>query len=554
MASIVARCRDLLASRWALPAICALALALRVGHLVALRSTLWFDNLDLDPRYFDEWGKTIAAGDWLGDRMFFVDPLYPYFLGALYSVFGHSLLAVRLVHLALGVGTVYLTAQIGRKLATPAIGNGAALIYAVYRPAIFNELEIEKTALATFLLALAILCALSERRRSHLFAGLALGTAALCRTNVALLCLPVGLYIARTAETWRPRSAALFALGFALMLAPVVARNRYVGGEWALVTSGGQNLYIGNNPYNTSGGYASLPFIRSFPLYEEHDFAAVAEARTGRRMSPGEVSGYWRGQAIAHLRARSGFAAQMLLRKAALVLNDYEVPDNQDMYFVARYSPVLRLPLPTLGWVLPLAALGLIAQRRSRPALFIAALWAIYTATTVVFFVLARYRIPMVPFLAVLAAFGIAWLAQGRPPWRKAAVAAAVALGLAAFSFRELPFHDRTVNTGLSWHNLGVLQARVGKDADALVSYQKAAQLLPGNAEVFAKLGAQALALGRLDIAEQAFEHCVRIDASLAVAWEALGTIYVQTGRPDQAQRAYDRAATAGSDHKAVRP
>ena len=41
----------------------------------------WFDHLVVDPEYYDAWARQIAAGDWLGDRAFYMDPLYPYVLG-----------------------------------------------------------------------------------------------------------------------------------------------------------------------------------------------------------------------------------------------------------------------------------------------------------------------------------------------------------------------------------------------------------------------------------------------------------------------------------------
>ena len=76
-------------------------------------------ELDLDPRYFDQWGVRIASGDWLGDRVFFVDPLYPYVLGVTYRLFGHDLLLVRLIQVAFDVGTVLLVAELGRRVAGP---------------------------------------------------------------------------------------------------------------------------------------------------------------------------------------------------------------------------------------------------------------------------------------------------------------------------------------------------------------------------------------------------------------------------------------------------
>ena len=121
-----------------------LALCIQLAHLAALSHTLWFDNLDLDPRYFDQWGQRIAAGDWLGDDTFFVDPLYPYVLGGLYALFGHDLWIVRLVQVGADVATVYLTARIGTAVASKAVGHLAALAYALYAPAVMAAGEIEK--------------------------------------------------------------------------------------------------------------------------------------------------------------------------------------------------------------------------------------------------------------------------------------------------------------------------------------------------------------------------------------------------------------------------
>ena len=84
------RLRNIVCSRWFLPAVLVLAAILRVVHLIELRSTVYFENLDLDPASFDLWGQRIAGGEIVGERPFFVDPLYPYFLGGTYAVVGHS--------------------------------------------------------------------------------------------------------------------------------------------------------------------------------------------------------------------------------------------------------------------------------------------------------------------------------------------------------------------------------------------------------------------------------------------------------------------------------
>ena len=112
------------------------------------------------------------------------------------------------------------------------------------------------------------------------------------------------------------------------------------------------------------------------------------------------------------MRSDPGFAAQMMWRKLELMLNNYEVPDNQDYYFLARYSPVLRLTSLSFGWLLPLAALGMLSSWRRQESRLIAAVLLIYTAAVVAFFVAGRFRLPAVPFLVVYAALGIGWLVQ----------------------------------------------------------------------------------------------------------------------------------------------
>ncbi|MBT4138505.1 MAG: hypothetical protein HOE48_11355, partial [Candidatus Latescibacteria bacterium] len=44
-----------------------------------------------DARVFDDWGRRIAAGDWLGRaEVFDLPPLYAYALGVFYTVFGYA--------------------------------------------------------------------------------------------------------------------------------------------------------------------------------------------------------------------------------------------------------------------------------------------------------------------------------------------------------------------------------------------------------------------------------------------------------------------------------
>ena len=55
-----------------------------------------------DARGYDQWAQRLAGGDWIGTDVFYQAPLYPYFLGVVYAIAGHDLLAVRIVQALVG--------------------------------------------------------------------------------------------------------------------------------------------------------------------------------------------------------------------------------------------------------------------------------------------------------------------------------------------------------------------------------------------------------------------------------------------------------------------
>ena len=73
------------------------ALGLRLIYLWQIHDAPFFDLVIGDAKSYDLWAQRIATGQWLGQEVFYQAPLYPYFMGVWYWVFGHSLLAVRII-------------------------------------------------------------------------------------------------------------------------------------------------------------------------------------------------------------------------------------------------------------------------------------------------------------------------------------------------------------------------------------------------------------------------------------------------------------------------
>jgi hypothetical protein len=231
----------------------------RLVYIWQIRESPFFDVLMGDARRYDAWAREIASGDWIGQDVFYQAPLYPYFLGSLYAIAGHSLLMVRVCQAVIGTDSVRVAGTRGSPSLFGAGWVDRGLGLALYAPAIFSDGLLQKTVLDLFFVCLVlwIISTLVDEpaRRSRWFwLGVALGGLALTRENAlaivgAILLLPPGRSQSAHPQRLLARRCARARPGRSCFL-PVAARNRIVGGEWHLTTSQlGPNLYIGNNPH-----------------------------------------------------------------------------------------------------------------------------------------------------------------------------------------------------------------------------------------------------------------------------------------------------------------
>jgi tetratricopeptide (TPR) repeat protein len=536
--------------RAALGIVLLVAAALRLAHWAAVRDQPFFARLAMDSQEYDRWARVIAAGDWLGHEPFFQAPLYPYLVAAVYRVAGASTDAVYLLQIAAALaGLVALSRAADRSLGAPH-GVVAAALGAVYGPFLFHDVQLLKESLAVTVVCFLLWALVAARERATapawLGAGALLGVLALLREN-ALLLVPFLLVLAwRRSETKRSAvRLAAFLLGVVLPLAPVAARNAALGGGLLPTTwQGGVNFWIGNNP-EADGTYRPLVPGKQVPAFERAEPRRIAEAAAGRRLSGSEVSRFWLHRALDWARRHPIDFLRLQIAKAGLYLSWYEWPDAVDYYWTRSISPVLRLPLAEFGSVSLLAAVGLWLARRRLAALAPVLLFELgWALSTIAFFLFARYRLPAVPGLLVLAAAPV--VAVGRS-WRdgRRALAAAGALGLAAawaaphlqgyrprtelVEFNLGRLAQEAGDTGaaerhyeqalaaapddfLAAMNLGTLAARRGDLARALPLLERAVAIEPGSDDAHANLGAAKLAAGDLAGARVELGRALELD------------------------------------------
>jgi tetratricopeptide (TPR) repeat protein len=544
---------------WVLFSIVALAFLIRLAYVFQIRESPFFDVLIGDARQYDAWAGEIAAGDWKGHGVFYQAPLYPYFLGSMYATIGRNLIYVRICQAAIGAAACGLLALAARRVVSEAAGVIAGIGLAMYAPAIFFDGLLQKSTLDVFFVSL-VLWATSlvihepERRSRWLALGTALGALSLTRENALILGGPILIWGVWRAHTRRRLATALaFIVGLLLVLSPVAVRNRLVGGEWHLTTSQfGSNFYLGNNP-SADGTVSPLRQGRGTAEYERQDATELAQAAVGRTLTAGEVSIFWTNQALSFIRANPLTWLKLEARKALLLLNRAELVDTDSQDSYEEVSPLLYAAawVGHFGVLVPLAAFGMLIGWRERRLWLFYAMSAAYALSILLFYVSARYRLPLVPFLILFAASGMCSLSNFMRlrQVRKAGVAAAV---IAIAVLANWPLWSAESMRAVTENNLGNALQIDGRLRDAEVHYRRAIELRPDYTPAYINLGTLQSAQGRTEDALASYKQASMLEAVDVDLDAKIGNALLKAGKPAEAAMHFERALSAGRESPEV--
>lgn len=544
-----------------LVALFGVAFGLRAWVAAELGRTALYQVPQLDQSEFLIWAQGLMERGFSWPALPTKGPGYPIFLAALLRATGESLAAVRLVQAALGGATAVLTALLAGRVygPLPALLAGAAV--ALYGPLVYVDTALLAEGLFVFLLLAALLAYRPLSRSATLavpsrpwpravLVGVLIGAAVLVRATAVAL-LPAlalatlvdpawgGRYGWRSARRWAI-AAVVVAAGLALVLPIGRSMRQATGSSVVLQGYGGLNLYMGNDPAGDG-----VPSARVGAGWDRLD----QEAADAGCVTAAEQDRYYvdkAGRAIAD--DPIGWLG-LLAEKALWLIQADEIRDSHAYAFFRARSRALSL-LPGFGLLFPFAVWGLVvAIRRRQVPLSWAIHLAIFAATCIGIIVASRYRLPMIPLLAIFAGLGLADVAGAIRSGEQRQVLAAVAVALAAFLAGHARAHEPSRNLAEEWAMSGHAELERGELEAARRAFDKALAADPESVLALHGEGRRLLAEGRLAEGRAALEEAIRLNPSYARAHADLGAALAASGRSGEAIAAYRRSLELRPDY-----
>lgn len=434
-----------------------------------------------------------------------------------------------------------LTMRVWRRSGAAAL---AALLFGM-NPVVqhFAADPLDLTLAMTFMLGgiLAGLRALTGEvvdRVALVCAALLLTSAMLARPQMLLL-LPVllGLMLAR-AEGRRLLHWAL--LPMVVLAALMGLANVQISGDFRILPwQGAYNLWAANGP-DANGRYFTQR--EKIAVYVEGSNPARVESeRLYQRDNPGaptdyaSMSRYWHQRTVDYVLSTPKAWLRLVASKAWYLLNNFEQYDIKTYDFHKARSPWLRYNPLGWSWLLAAAVAALVMHSHNRVARTIVLYALAYGSGLLLSYVSARFRLPLVPLLAVLAG-GVLARVERRIMWR-GALSAALVLAVS----RQAMAPGEAERTFLQDHLLSARAAlTLGFYDEALSDVRQALAIAPRDAtarELLCVTSFNAWLRAAQFQTQGPLAQCSDAVAISPVAQRAMGILYWRQGRAHAARK-----------------
>jgi tetratricopeptide (TPR) repeat protein len=565
-------------SLWLIPiGIFCCALLIRLIFLVENRNVPFFNYRGIDASSYHRMAVGFVDGTWPDGRVFIWPPLYPLFLSLLYKTIGQNATVVKMLQAMLGSVSCMLVYFIARTIFNGRfVPIAAAIICCLCGTLIYFDAQLLPGNLDVLLELLIIFFLLFASRHRQIIwwgvAGLFIGLSAINRGSI-LLFLPIVLlwmYMVPRyrwdieSESERPafwKTAIALLLPVVLVIFPVVLYNvrcdrKVVGKEpkpiglRQFVSTGflpiasnlGINFYLGNYwELREINNINNPDFFDIYKRIENEPAEKGIESALGR-------SRYLVRQTLKHIFERPADFIKLMGLKVFQLFNGAEIPRNANLYAFRQYSVVLSLLLwkkiivfPS-GLIIPLGLVDIFLSRDSwrRHFLLIGCLVAQYLFI-LAFCVVASYRLPTIPLLAIYAAFSLeTFIRYARQGAKRKAVMPVILLVVLVLFSNSFTGNIRADHGYSEYIHLGNTLINEGKIDEAILCYNGALKVVPNCVGAYVDLGNALAIKGELNQAVTYYKKALQYKTDYFDAHCNLATTLVRQGKLNEAIEHYD--------------
>ncbi|MHC4457478.1 MAG: tetratricopeptide repeat protein [Planctomycetota bacterium] len=523
------------------------ALFIRFFYLYESRSNPTFEAPISDSITYHRLAKHLVEGRGMTNDFFWQPFFYPFFLTIVYYLWETSIVLVKNIQVILGAFTCVLSYFLAKRLFGRQAGILTAVIVSLNGTLIFFEAELLASGWASFWSVVLILLFLKAKETKSLLVCFAVGACGalsiltrptfLLFFTAACLWLVITFYRVSKSKQFLVLRGIVILSGFAVISVPVASQCYHVSKHFGILpSSGGLNVYIGNNPDSEE-----TIIIRPGSDWGE---LTVMPGRHGMGKN------FWVRQQYFYQEVRNYIFSQPLhfckgiARKTLQFFCSREMPRNVDIYLFRRWSGLLSILLWKaggfgfpFGLLLPMAIIGLISRWRQVPMPVFLFLF-FYAVAIILVFISARYRVPMVPVASCLAAVGICTIGRmlRLRQFKKLAVTTVCTIVIVLVSSFAGPFPEEQVNyeAELSY-GLGYFASQGKQYERSIGHYQRAVELNPELDAAYNNLGLAQVKCGQIENAISNLEKALEIKPTYHKARMNLGLALMRQGKRNEA-------------------
>lgn len=541
----------------------ALTIIVRIIYLIELSNNPGFTVPMVDEKWHWLWANEIIEKSFWGDGAYFRAPFYPYFLAFLSFITGNSIFWAKFLQILLCGGTAYYIFKLSAYLFNQKVGLFAGIFYSFYGTLLYYEAMFLIPVLFIFFLSWGmyrlIVYQESFSLKTWLITGIIFGLATISRPNILLVLPVLAIWLFFVSDKTlsivnRIKKPVLLFIGVVLMILPITIRNVIVTDEFTLLsTQGGINFYIGNNPI-ANGLSMKMPEVDLNESLSWNQFMpatlSAAQKEKGMALTEAEASSFWTSKAIDFIINNPGKFLGLVWKKSVYLVSGFENSDNSDIYYERGksylYSALLwnyglRFPF---GLLFPLFIIGIYLTRKDYKKLLPLYLFVLaYIPTIVLFLVTARHRLPLIPFLIIIATAGIIKVFDLlKQKNRRSLFLAGIILLLSLLLFNREYYLEGGSNNFQIHFNAGIKYDNIENYSAAEQEYIKANEYFPYSASLITNLGYSQFKQGKLVKAEKNYIRALKIDSEFYRAYNNLGLILYEKNNNDSALILYNLA------------